>query len=182
MGQILKYEDEIRKAMEYLSASEKTLFLGQSVAYPGNIIYKTLEHLPPHKKLELPVFEETQLGMSIGLALEGYVPVSVFPRFNFLLLAVNQLVNHLDKISHLTKGKIKPKVIIKTMVGSKKPLYPGIQHCGDFTDAFRLMLDNVEVIRLDEPEQVFPAYKKALEREDGKSTLIIEVGDYYHEK
>lgn len=182
MGNILRYADEVSKAMEYLAQNEKTLFLGQSVAYPGNVIYKTLAHLPPNKKIELPVFEETQLGMSIGLAIEGYIPISVFPRFNFLLLAVNQLVNHLDKIPVITQGKLKPKIIIKTMVGSTKPLHPGIQHCGDFTEAFKLLLDNVEVIRLEEPEQIFPAYKKALEREDGKSTILIEMGDYYVEK
>lgn len=182
MGNILRYADEVKKAMEYLAHNEKTLFIGQSVAYPGNVIYKTLAHLPPDKKIELPVFEETQLGMSIGLAIEGYIPISVFPRFNFLLLAVNQLVNHLDKIPVMTQGKLKPKVIIKTMVGSMKPLHPGIQHCGDFTEAFKLLLDNVEVIKLEEPEQIFPSYKKALEREDGKSTILIEMGDYYAEK
>jgi len=180
MGQVLKYASEISRAMDYLASHEKTVFLGQSVAYPGNVIYNSLEHLPPAKKLELPVFEETQMGMSIGLAMQGYIPISVFPRFNFLLLAVNQLVNHLDKIQVLTKGQVKPKVIIKTMVGSARPLHPGIQHCGDFTEAFRMLLDNVEVIKLEEPEQIFPAYKKALERQDGQSTLLVEMGDLYN--
>ncbi len=44
------------------------------------------------------------------------------------------------------------------------------------------MCKTVEVIRLDEPEMIFPAYKKALEREDGRSTIIVEYGDYYNEK
>jgi len=44
------------------------------------------------------------------------------------------------------------------------------------------MCQSVEVIRLDEPEQIFPAYEKALLREDGRSTLIVEWGDYYSEK
>tara|TARA_B100000686_G_C16190204_1_gene665429 strand:- start:438 stop:572 length:135 start_codon:yes stop_codon:yes gene_type:complete len=44
------------------------------------------------------------------------------------------------------------------------------------------MLTNVEIIRLEEPDQVVPAYQKALNREDGKSTLIVEYGDYYNEK
>ena len=77
MGNVLKYADEIGKAMQYLANHQKTIFLGQSVAYPGNVIYKTLADLPQSKKLELPVIEETQLGMSIGLAMEGYIPISV---------------------------------------------------------------------------------------------------------
>ena len=44
------------------------------------------------------------------------------------------------------------------------------------------MTTNIEVIRLDEPEDVFPAYHKAYNREDGKSTLLVEWGDFYGEK
>ena len=53
---------------------------------------------------------------------------------------------------------------------------------GDYTEALRLMCKNIEVIRLDEPAQIFPAYTKALERSDGKSTIVVEYGDYYNEK
>ena len=58
------------------------------------------------KKLELPVTEEMQMGMTIGLLMNGYIPVSIFPRWNFMLLAINQLVNHLDKL-HIMNGKNK---------------------------------------------------------------------------
>ena len=108
----MKYLDAINQAMGILGQHPKVIFLGQSVAYKGNVIYTSLANLPAERKLELPVFEETQMGMSIGLALGGFIPVSVFPRFNFLLLAMNQLVNHLDKIPHISKGVWKPRVII----------------------------------------------------------------------
>jgi pyruvate/2-oxoglutarate/acetoin dehydrogenase E1 component len=116
------------------------------------------------------------------LALAGQVPVSIFPRWNFLLLAVNQVVNHLDKFPLMSNNGYRPKVIIRTGIGSVRPLHPQHQHVGDFTDAFRLMCRNIEVSRLDEPEDIFPAYQKALEREDGKSTIVVEYGDYYNEK
>jgi pyruvate/2-oxoglutarate/acetoin dehydrogenase E1 component len=179
----LQYKSELTRATDYLAKNPKTIFLGQSVVYPGNSIFKTLENVPAEQKIEMPVFEETQLGMCIGLALAGYIPVSIYPRFNFLLLAMNQLVNHLDKLPIITQGKARPKVIIRTAIGSERPLFPGVQHSGDFTDAFKaLKLQNVEMVRLDEPDQIFPAYRKALERADGKSTLLIEFGDYYNEK
>lgn len=163
-----------------LAKETNTVWLGQSVTYPGNVIYKTLSCVPNHRKIELPVFEDTQMGMSIGLAMAGFVPISVFPRFNFLLLAVNQLVNHLDKIPHISHNEWQPKVIIKTMVGSKRPLYPGIQHCADYTDAFKSMLEYVHIERLDEAEQVYPAYENAIKRKG--STILVEVGDAYSEK
>ncbi len=168
--------------MALLAAHPKTIFIGQSVAYPGNVIYGSLKEVSPDKKIELPVFEETQLGISTGMALEGYIPVSIFPRFNFLILALNQLVNHLDKISEISQGQLMPKVIIKTMVGSVKPLDPGHQHKSNFTEAFRHLVKNVVIEDLTEPEMIFPAYKRALERTDGKSTILVEYGDYYSEK
>ena len=61
-------------------------------------------------------------------------------------------------------------------------MHPQHQHIGDYTEAFQKMLTWVEVIRLDEPEQIFEAYKKAYTRTDGKSTILVEWGDYYNEK
>lgn len=178
----MKYYDELSRAMEFLAQDERTYFLGQAVAYPGTAMTTTLKNVPKEKLLELPVAEEMQMGMSIGLALEGHVPVSFYPRWNFLLLAVNQLVNHLDKMSAISNGGFQPKVIIRTGIGSVRPMHPQFQHIGDYTEAFRLMCPNVDIIRLEEPEDIFPAYKKALEREDGKSTILVEYGDYYNEK
>ena len=40
------------------------------------------------------------------------------------------------------------------------------------------MLKNVEVIELLEPNEIFPAYEKALNREDGLSTILVEHADF----
>jgi pyruvate/2-oxoglutarate/acetoin dehydrogenase E1 component len=176
----MKYFDEMCRAMEFLAQDQRTIFLGQAVAVPGTAMSNTLKNVAKEKLLEMPVTEEMQMGISTGLALGGHVPVSIYPRWNFLLLSVNQIVNHLDKLPIISDYR--PKVIIRTGIGSERPLHPQFQHVGDFTDAFRLMCKTIEVIRLDEPEMIFPAYEKALTRTDGKSTIIVEYGDYYNEK
>ena len=178
----MKYFDEIKISMEWLSRDPRTVFLGQAVEVPGTAMSNTVKDIPIERRIELPVAEELQMGMTIGLALQGQVPISIYPRWNFLLLAANQLVNHLDKLGVMSNGGFQPRVIIRTSIGSQRPLHPQFQHIGDFTDAFRLMCTNVEVIRLDEPSQIFPAYERALLRDDGRSTLLIERGDFYTEK
>jgi pyruvate/2-oxoglutarate/acetoin dehydrogenase E1 component len=115
------------------------------------------------------------------LALSGLIPISIFPRWNFLLLATNQIVNHLNNFKHLTRLSVAPKVIIRTGIGSIKPLHPGIQHIGDYTEAFKILAPNLEIIRLDYSDQIVPEYTKALNREDGKSTLLVEWSDKYFE-
>ena len=136
----MSYFDELTRTMTWLGEQSDTVFLGQSVAYPGNAIFKTLIGVPMEKRIELPVAEEMQMGMSIGMALIGKTVISIYPRFDFLLLAVNQLVNHLDKLDEFTHGQFKAKVIVRVGVGATKPLYPGVQHCGDYTEAFKKML------------------------------------------
>jgi len=177
MGSVLGYRDELIKAMAMLARDDRVIFLGQCVAYPGSAIYGTLEKVPKSQRLELPVAEDMQLGMSTGLSLEGYIPVSIFPRLDFLILAANQLVNHLDKIEEMSCGQWKPKVIIRTMVGSVKPLYPGPQHCQDHTEALRCLVTNIDVVKLTESKQIVPAYRTALKSE--RSTILIEVADLY---
>jgi pyruvate/2-oxoglutarate/acetoin dehydrogenase E1 component len=176
-----KYFDELVRSMDWLGNQKDTVFLGQAVEVSGTAMRNTLLNIEESKLLELPVEEEFQMGLSIGMAMNSLIPISIYPRWNFLLLATNQIVNHLDKLKELT-GLINPgKVIIRTGIGSVNPLHPGPQHTGDFTEAFRLLCKHVNVVRLDEYMQIFPEYQKAYLRDDGVSTLLIEWSDKYNE-
>jgi pyruvate/2-oxoglutarate/acetoin dehydrogenase E1 component len=177
-----KYFDELERTMRWLGEQPDTMFLGQAVEYKGTAMTNTLTNVPREKLLEMPVDEEMQMGITNGLAVAGTVPISIYPRWNFLLLTMNQLINHLDRMPEFSHGEYIPKVIIRTGIGSERPLNPQAQHVGDFTDGLKLMVKNIEIIRLEEPEDIFPAYHKAYNRTDGKSTLIVEYGDYYGEK
>ena len=162
----------LNAVMLLLAADPRVVFLGQNVVYDGNVMFKDLEGVPMDRRLELPVAEEMQMGMSIGLALQGYVPVSVYPRMDFLLLAMNQLVNHLDKLEAMSRGQYRPKVIIRTKRGAKTPLDAGPQHTQDHTTAFRMMLTNVGVVRLVAAQQAEAVYRAALA--SVQSTLVVE--------
>ena len=168
--------------MEFLGSKKRTVFIGQAVEVPGTAMSNTLKNISKNKLLELPVAEEMQMGITLGLAMDGNIPVSIFPRWNILLYAVNQLVNHIDKFNVMAGKKLKPKIIIRTGIGSQRPLHPQFQHIGDFTEAFRKMTTTIEIIKLKEPKDIFPAYRKALLRKDGKNTILVEYGDYYNEK
>lgn len=178
----MKYKDELIKSMNYLAKNDKTIFLGQSVSYSGNAIFNTLSDIPDEKKIETPVFEDVQMGLSLGLAMNGFIPVTCYPRFDFLILALNQMVNHLDKIKFMSENKMQPRVIIRTSVGPKEPLDGGPQHTADYTEAIKKMVTEIDVVSLEEPSEIFSAYKDALESTDVKSTLLIEKGSHYNDK
>ena len=178
MATTKEYNDAIKAAMNWLGAQEKTMILGQAVCYAGTGCYDSLVEVPANKKMEFPVAENLQIGVSIGLAINGFIPVSVVPRWNFLLCATDQIVNHLDKLNSMSDGRCTPNVIIRTVVGSEIPVDPQDQHKGNFSDAFRLMCKTIDIIELHEPKDILPAYQMAYNRTDGRSTILVEFSDY----
>lgn len=159
----------VNDAMRMLAADPRTVFIGQSVRYDGAAIYHSLDGVPMEKRLEFPVVENLQLGYCTGLSLTGKLPICIYPRMDFLLLAMDQLVNHLDKLPVFGWY---PKVIIRCRVGQKKPLDAGPQHSQNYTEAFRKMLTNIHIQEVREPWQVKDAYHLALHSR--LSTLIVE--------
>lgn len=166
--------------MQIAASYEEVVFCGQAVAYDGTAMRNTLIGIPQKKLIEFPVDEDFQMGFCNGLALASFVPVCIFPRWNFLLLATNQLINYLDKVESLTKFQIQPKVIIRTAIGSEQPLNPGIQHIGDYTEAFKLMLKNINVVTLTHKDMILKEYETALEPKNRKPTILIEHIDLYN--
>ena len=146
--------------MDYLSKKNKTIFIGQAVEYAGTAMSNTLKDVSLKKKIELPVAEEMQMGITLGLAMEGNTPISIFPRWNFLLYSMNQLVNHIDKYEIMNDEKLKKNIIIRTGIGSQRPLHPQYQHIGDFSSEIKKMCKNIDVIKLDNPKKFFLHIRK----------------------
>lgn len=165
------FKQAVNAAMHMLADDSRTVFVGQSVRYDGAAIYHSLEGVPMEKRVEFPVVENLQLGYCTGLSLTGKLPICIYPRMDFMLLAMDQLVNHLDK---LPLYGWKPKVIIRCRVGQKTPLDAGPQHSGNYTEPFREMLTNVIVEEVTKPELVMEVYRSAMQRK--LSTLIVENG------
>src|SRR6266487_1482580 len=135
--QVLNYFEELSNAMFMCSSSTlahgyRVVFMGQGIC-GGTTMSESFKYVPDEMKLEMPVAEELQMGMATGMALGGYLPICIFPRWNFLLLAANQLVNHLDRLPLYSDGGYRPRVIIRTAVPSADPFNPGPQHDDDFT-------------------------------------------------
>jgi pyruvate/2-oxoglutarate/acetoin dehydrogenase E1 component len=171
----MKYIDEVNKGMKLLADSGTTI-IGQAVNFKGHAITKQAQFWNENKRIELPVAEEMQTGISLGMSLAGEIPVSIYPRMNFLICAANQLLNHLDKWESMGGGKL--HVILKAVVGSDYPLDPGHQHKANWASEIKSMCDEVNVFNLLYPHKIFNAYSFAIENKGVH--LIIEHGDLYN--
>lgn len=173
----MSYVQSLREAMSLVATkAPNPVFVGQAVRHAGTFMRRTLDHLPPEFLVEFPVAENLQLGVCTGLALVGHTPVAIFPRINFMMEAMSQLVSHLDKLPLMGAGS--PKVLIRTAVClPSSTMDPGPQHVGNYVPALKQMLSTITVSVLDNAKKVVPAYRDALTR-DGSTILVEFLGAY----
>ena len=161
--------------MELLAKDKRTVFIGYSVAY-GSQGYGSFVDIDKRKLIEMPLAENLMSGIAIGMALEGFKPVLFFERHDFMLIALDSLVNHLDKIEELSEGEFKSKVIIRAAVGAIKPMNPGLVHLQDFTDVFKKLF-KFKVHEVKDSKDIIKQYKQA--SSEDKTVMLIERRDSY---
>lgn len=175
----MKYKEALRQAMILLSNDKDCRFIGYGVKHGarGN---GSLVGVEDNKLIETTVSENLIVGMAIGMSIEGLKPIVYIPRFDFVIDALDSIVNHLDKIDKLSKGEFTPKVIIRTVIGgTKTPLYTGLTHVQDLTEAVSKMV-SFPVIKLSSVNDIIKYFNIASKWQT--SMLLIEEKDRYEEE
>lgn len=172
------YKDALTNAMTEFNKLDNSIFIGQQIVYSGNPMSTTLSGVSKEKMIELPVMEETQMGMSLGLAMAGKTVITFYPRWDFIICATNQLVNHIDKIGLMSGGDWKPNLIIRLGKGSDKPLDPGHQHKGNYLEEFKSLCKNIEFHDLKTPIDIELSYKYVIK--EGGIHCLVEYPELYY--
>lgn len=172
---VLAYKAAIAQAMSDLSSDPAHIFVGYGLTHG-----RAMGTIPREANiLETPVAENLMMGVACGLALTGRRPLVYVERMDFLLNALDCLVNHIDKAAGISRGEFSPGVIVRVTVGnSEKPLFTGEPHTQDFYAALRLMLVRTVVVRLHQFDDIVAIYAAAAaQQREGKSTVIVEYKD-----
>ena len=171
-----EYKIALTKAMSDLAKLDETIFIGQQIIYAGNPMSTTLTDVPKEKMIEVPVMEETQMGMSLGLAITGKTVISFYPRWDFVISAANQLINHVDKYELMTGKNV--NILIRVGKGANVPLDPGHQHKANYINEFKTMCPNIEIHDLKTWQDVELSYKYAIE--NGGVHILAEYPELYN--
>ena len=173
--QLSPYKDALTDAMTYLAEQDNIIFVGQQIIYAGNPMSTTLGNVSKDKMIELPVMEETQMGMSLGLAMTGKTVVTFYPRWDFLISASNQLVNHVDKYESMTGKKV--NILIRLGKGADKPLDPGHQHKGNYLSEFKSLCPNIVFHNFLSYNDILATYMDAFT--NGGIHVLVEYPELY---
>ena len=153
------------------------IIIGQGARDGGHGMCATIAPELYDSCIELPVFEETQTGIALGMGLAGKNVISIYPRFDFFISGLSQLINHSDKLDVMSNGKFKPNIIFRVGVGAKVPIDAGPQHTNNYTAQLRDMLVSIKVHELSRgcnPSTIFEEISS-----DGGMHLLVEHYEFY---
>ena len=114
------YGGAILSAFEYLLSSYDDVFvIGQglwSPWYVGNSMSELDVKFGSERVIDTPVSEAGCTGAAVGASLAGMRPIVVHPRMDFMLYAIDPIVNQAAKWSHMFGGQSSPGVTVRAII------------------------------------------------------------------
>ncbi len=161
----LTFAEAIREALDQALARDEHVFImGQGVDDPLGMFGTTLDL---HKKygqnrvFDTPLSENGLTGIAVGTALVGMRPVYVHNRPDFLLLAMDQIINHASKWSYMFGGRVKVPLVIRAVIGR------GWGSAAQHSQALQGLFMHIPGLRLVMPSTAY----------DAKGLLIASIAD-----
>lgn len=118
----MTYAQAIRAALsEEMSRDERVFLMGEDIGVYGGAFGVTdgmLAEFGPDRVRDTPISEAAIAGAAIGAALGGFRPVAEFQFFDFILLAMDQLVNQAAKIRYMFGGTVSVPLVVRGPAGS----------------------------------------------------------------
>lgn len=129
-NRILSYVDAIREAQILeMQRDTNVIVFGLDVDDPKATFGTNrglVDQFGAHRVFGTPLSEDAMTGAAIGMALAGLKPIHVHIRMDFMMLAVNQLVNVAAKMYAMTGGQQNVPLVVRTLIG--KSWGQGAQH------------------------------------------------------
>ena len=116
----LTYAEAIREAHAQLLAGDSRVFvIGQglwSPWYSGSSLEGLDREFGRERIVDSPVSENAVTGMAVGAALAGLRPIVFHPRMDFMLLAMDPIVNQAANWSYLFGGESGVPLVIRAVI------------------------------------------------------------------
>ena len=177
----MTYREALRLALrEELTRDERVFIMGEEVGvFEGS--YKVTAGLMAEfgadRVRDTPISEEGFVGAGVGAAMLGERPIVEIMTLNFLLVAMDQVINHAAKIGAMFGGEVRCPLVIRTPNGAGNQLTA--QHSQSF-DGWFAGTPGLKVVSPANPADAKGLLKAAIRDED--PVLVIENLPIYKEK
>ncbi len=158
---------------EIMKKDKNVIFIGEDVLSPYGGAFKVAKDLSttfPNKVFSTPISEAAITGIANGLALKGMKPYLELMFGDFILLALDQIINHASKFHHMYNKQVSCPIVIRTPMGGGRGYGPTHSQT---LDKFIMGIDNVTVIALNnliDPKIIY----KNIYANQKHPTIVIE--------
>ncbi len=179
--QRMTYREALRLAMrEELARDERVFIMGEEVGvFEGS--YKVtaglMDEFGPERVRDTPISEEGFVGAAVGAAMGGERPIVEIMTINFLLVAIDQVVNHAAKVRTMFGGEVGCPMVIRTPNGAGNQLTA--QHSQSLEGWFA-HTPGMKVVAPSNPAEAKGLLKAAVRDDD--PVLVVENLPIYKEK
>jgi pyruvate dehydrogenase E1 component beta subunit len=180
-SETLNYREALRLAMrQEMERDERVFLMGEEVGlFDGS--YKVsaglMEEFGPDRVRDTPISEEGFLGAGVGAAMLGERPIVELMTLNFVLVAMDQVINHAAKVGAMFGGEVRCPLVIRAPNGAGNQLTA--QHSQSF-DGWFAGTPGLKVVAPASPADAKGLLKAAIRDDD--PVLVIENLPIYKEK
>lgn len=138
-----------------LEHDPSVIVLGEDVGRSGGVFRATsglIERFGADRVQDTPLAENMIAGMCVGMAAQGMKPVAEIQFMGFLYPAIDQIVNHMSRLRHRTRGRLTCPVVIRMPHGG------GIHAPEHHSESVESMIAHVPGIRVVCPSSPGRAY------------------------
>jgi pyruvate dehydrogenase E1 component beta subunit len=177
----ITYREAVREALhQALAIDQRVFLLGEGIDDPPGVFGTTaglVDIYGPERVMDTPIAENGMTGVAIGAAMTGMRPVFIHMRVDFLMMAMDQMLNHAAKWSYMTNGRVKVPLTIRAVVGR------GWGSAAQHSQSLQALFAHVPGMRVMMPASPYDAKGMLLAAIGGDCpTLIIEHRWLYEQK
>jgi 2-oxoisovalerate dehydrogenase E1 component subunit beta len=138
-----------------LENDPRVVVLGEDVGVNGGVFRATdglLARFGAERVRDTPLAETVLAGMSVGLAAQGFHPVTEFQFMGFIYPALDQVINHAGRLRNRSRGRLSCPIVFRSPMGA------GIhapEHHSESTEALFAQIPGIRVVIPSSPARAY---------------------------
>lgn len=169
----MSYRDALSLAVSREMESDPTVFVfGLDVPDHKRIFGSTkglVEKFGSRRCFGTPLSEDAMTGVALGAALAGLRPVHVHIRVDFMLLAMNQIINMISNLRYMSGGKLKIPLVLRAVIG--RGWGQSAQHSKSLQSIFA-HIPGLKVVMPSSPQDAYSLLRSAIR--DDNPVIFLE--------
>lgn len=149
-----------------MRANDNVIVLGEDVGANGGV-FRATDHLQEEfgrtRVVDTPLAESAIVGMSIGMASQGLIPIVEIQFMGFIYSAIDQILSHAARLRNRTRGRLTCPMVIRAPFGG------GIhapEHHSESTEAIFAHIPGLRVVIPSSPARAYGLLLAAIQDPD----------------